>query len=170
LNAGASRHWSGLGIFGVGPQLNSSLAYGYAEVADVLGLSGAQTALFGGEAVDATSVLVRETLYGDATLDGAVDFNDLVRVAQTYNTTLSATTHGWWSHGDFTFDGVCDFNDLVKFAQNYNAAVPTTVPAAGNSQFAHDLAAAFAMVPEPGPGLLAAAVGILATRRRRARR
>ncbi len=32
------------------------------------------------------------TLLGDANLDGVVDFNDLVKLAQNYNTTVSAST------------------------------------------------------------------------------
>ena len=43
---------------------------GYAEASQALGISGAQTASWGGETVDATSVLARYTLLGDATLDG----------------------------------------------------------------------------------------------------
>jgi hypothetical protein len=58
-------------------------------------------------------------LAGDATRDRAVDFNDLVKLAQNYNTTGKV-----WPDGDFNGDGNVDFNDLVILAQNYNTALP----------------------------------------------
>jgi hypothetical protein len=63
-------------------------------------------------------------LGGDANGDRAVDFNDLVKLAQNYNTTSGDKTY---ADGDFTFDGNVDFNDLVVLAQRYN----TSLPAAG---------------------------------------
>jgi hypothetical protein len=56
------------------------------------------------KAVDATSIVVKFTLYGDATLDGKADFNDLVKLAQNFNTTVSATQAGW-SRGQFRRSG-----------------------------------------------------------------
>jgi hypothetical protein len=79
--------------------------------------------MFAGQSVDGTAVVVKFTLYGDATLDGSVDFNDLVKLAQNFNTTQPAA-QGSWSRGDFTFDGMVDFNDLVKLAQHFNTALP----------------------------------------------
>jgi hypothetical protein len=64
-------------------------------------------------------------LAGDANHDRTVDFNDLVRLAQNYNTTGGKT----WADGDFTGDGNVDFNDLVILAQRYNTTLPPT-PAA----------------------------------------
>jgi hypothetical protein len=58
-------------------------------------------------------------LGGDATRDRKVDFNDLVRLAQNYNTTGKV-----WPDGDFNGDGAVDFSDLVILAQNYNTALP----------------------------------------------
>jgi hypothetical protein len=123
---------------------------------------------FLGQTVDPSTVVVRYTLAGDATLDGAVDFNDLVKLAQNYNTTVSTTTESWWNHGDFTYDGVTDFNDLVKLAQNYNTALPTEAVPGAPVNFEADLARAFAVAPEPGT-LSLLAVGALALLRRRNR-
>jgi Dockerin type I domain len=89
-------------------------ALGYAEASDALGLSGADTADFQGQAADATSALVRLTVYGDANLDGVVNFIDLVKLAQNYNGPGEKS----WGQGDFNFDGTVDFVDLVKLAQN----------------------------------------------------
>jgi hypothetical protein len=122
--------------------------------------------------VDATAVLVRHTLLGDATLDGAVDFNDLVRLGQNYNTMVSAVTDGWWSHGDFTYDGVVDFNDLVKLAQNYGSVLPAALRGTA-PDFQNDLAAAaaaLASVPEPTDLAWALAASGCAAQRRRTRR
>jgi hypothetical protein len=71
-------------------------------------------------------------LQGDANHDRSVNFNDLVVVAQNYNTASGAT----FDKGDFTYDGKVDFNDLVILAQRYNttlpapASVPVSAPAA----------------------------------------
>ena len=118
---------------------------GYAEAGDVLGAAGGT---FAGQSVDGSAVLVRYTLSGDANLDGVVDFNDLVRLAQGYNTTVPSTGSGWY-HGDFNYDGGVDFNDLVKLAQNYNSVLPASEIAGAAESFNADLAAAFASVPEP---------------------
>jgi hypothetical protein len=100
-----------------------------------------------------------------------VDFNDLVKLAQNYNTTVSASTDSWWNRGDFTYDGVTDFNDLVKLAQNYNTALPSAAIPGAPVDFQRDLAAAFATVPEPSAALLGvlAACGCAGSRRRRRR-
>jgi autotransporter-associated beta strand protein len=138
---------------------------GYALASDVLGPSGGD---FMGSAADASSVLVRYTLGGDATLNGTVDFNDLARLAQNYNVTDGQRL---WSQGDFTHDGNVDFNDLARMAQNYNTSLPTAADIAvlgAGAAFAEDVARAFAQVPEPGAiGLLGLAACGLAGRRRR---
>jgi hypothetical protein len=81
-------------------------------------------------------------LAGDATRDRVVDFNDLVPLAQNYNT--SGQT---WATGDFTGDGSVDFNDLVVLAQNYNTslgAAPAAVAAAAATGYGESFDVAFA--------------------------
>jgi len=164
-------NWGGTGGIGSSVAANDTgKAVGYAlgnEVALDAGGSGKYLS----QTIDASTVVARFTLAGDATLDGIVDFNDLVKLAQNYNTTVSSTTESWWTHGDFTYDGITDFNDLVKLAQNYNTALPAgalAIPGA-SAAFEADLARAFASVPEPGTlgtlGLVGAAV--MGRRRRR---
>jgi hypothetical protein len=116
-----------------------------------------------GTNVDATTVLARYTLLGDATLDGTVNFNDLVNLAQNYNVVDGSRT---WYNGDFTYDGKVDFNDLVKLAQVYNTSLPTDPVPGAPIGFGADLAAAFASVPEPGT-LSLLAIGACALLRRR---
>jgi hypothetical protein len=160
--------WGGNGISSTLAAIDSSKAVGYAEAGDVLGNDGGG---FAGQAADGSSVLVRFTLAGDATLDGAVDFNDLVRLAQNYNTAVSASSDDWWARGDFTYDGIVDFNDLVKLAQNYNGAAGAAADIPGASgAFDRDLARAFSSVPEPAasiPLLVVLSSLLTPTRRRR---
>jgi hypothetical protein len=97
-------------------------------------------------------------LPGDATFDNAVDFNDLVALARNYNTTGGNA----WAQGDFTFDGNVDFNDLVVLARNYNTAGPGAPVPGAPAGFDRDVAAAFAMVPEPSSAVVLAVTGAVA--------
>src|SRR5439155_17246826 len=98
-NGGA---WNQSGLTSSTAAVTPGGALGYGEAKDVLGLSGNATAIWQGHLADATSILIRYTLAGDANLDGGVDFKDLVKVAQHYN-----TSNGWmfWTDGDFNYDG-----------------------------------------------------------------
>ena len=58
---------------------------GIAEASDVLGLTGAQTAIWQGQTVDATSVLIKYTYGGDANLDGVVDILDYGQIDGSIN-------------------------------------------------------------------------------------
>ncbi|HEY7116991.1 MAG TPA: autotransporter-associated beta strand repeat-containing protein, partial [Tepidisphaeraceae bacterium] len=160
-NAGA---WDGNGITSSSIATNSSLAVGYALSTDVPSASGGT---YLGSNVDTSAVIARTTLSGDADLSDNVDFNDLVKLAQNYNTTDGARN---WIDGDFTYDGNVDFNDLVKLAQNYNTALPApgSIPGA-SAAFETDLARAFAAVPEPGTLGLFGVVGLAVLGRRRRR-
>src|SRR6185503_20634224 len=92
---GSAADWQGLGITSDAAVADpAKRAVGYALSSELLGPSGGS---FMGASVNGTSVLVRMTLPGDATLDGVVDFEDLVRLAQNYN--HSGDVH--WLDGDF---------------------------------------------------------------------
>jgi len=75
-----------------------------------------------------TALAAATAVKGDINFDGVVDFNDLIILAQNYNTTLPVASTGTpdlaWSHGDLNDDGVVDFNDLVLLSQNYNTGTP----------------------------------------------
>jgi hypothetical protein len=64
-------------------------------------------------------------LAGDANHDRAVDFSDLVALAQNYG---GANKN--WDQGDFNGDGLVDFSDLVLLAQHYNVTLPPPPAAA----------------------------------------
>jgi carboxypeptidase D len=59
-------------------------------------------------------------LRGDATGDGAVNFDDLLVLAANYN--QSSKT---FSQGDFNYTGTVDFDDLLLLAARYNSTLPT---------------------------------------------
>jgi hypothetical protein len=66
-------------------------------------------------------------LAGDANRDRKVDFNDLVVLAQNYNTSGRN-----FALGNFNYDpaGKVDFEDLVLLAQRYNTSLPAAAPSA----------------------------------------
>jgi autotransporter-associated beta strand protein len=107
--------WDGAGITSLFvAQMESSLVtLGFDEASAILGAAGGE---FAGEAVDASAVLLRFALKGDADLDADVDFEDLVRVAQHYDVASGMT----WGRGDFDGDGAVTFTDLVPLAQLYD--------------------------------------------------
>jgi autotransporter-associated beta strand protein len=129
-------------------------AIGYAEASAVVASS-----VFG--AVDGTNLLVRHTVVGDSDLNGLVNFNDLLALAQNYNGTGKE-----WYQGDFTgFDGAVDFNDLLALAQNYNGSL--TLNDEFSATFAADFALAVSLTPEPASLLALAGLGGTLLRRRR---
>jgi endoglucanase Acf2 len=114
--------WSGSGIRSSVAAATPGRSIGYGEASE---LSPAALALFGGQPIDGTSVVVGFTAGGDANLDRAVDFQDLVLLAQNYNLLGRS-----WSQGDFTYsgDGAVDFADLVILAQQYGTTVTRPAP------------------------------------------
>jgi hypothetical protein len=104
---------------------------------------------------------LKQTEYGDANLDGAVEFTDLLIVASDYGETT-----GTWAQGDFNGDDVTDFFDLLPVAQNYGT-FPPTVAGGFSTEFIADWNRALALVPEPTALLGVASVATVLVRRRR---
>jgi autotransporter-associated beta strand protein len=153
--------WHGAGIVSAAAAADSTKAVGYALASEVLGAGGGT---FLNVTVDGSAAVARFTFLGDATLDGKVDFTDLVKLAQNYNIVDGSRL---WFTGDFNYDGNVDFADLVKLAQNYNAALPGEPIPGARPGFESDLRAAFATVPEPlTPAWLVTALVLMTSRRR----
>jgi hypothetical protein len=151
LSALGTGNWAGNGITSGLLGSGSAFGIGYAEASTL-----AVTSFMGQTLPDATAILFRYTYRGDSTLDGAVNFNDLLVLAQNYNN-VSGTAR--WDQGDNTYDGNVDFSDLLGLAQNYNLTL--------TGSFAGDWSLAQSMVPEPTTFAALAGAGLLALRRRR---
>jgi len=151
FNAGGAP-WQGGGIVSSTAAANAAMGVGYAEAADVLRITSAQTATFGGQTVDATSVLVRLTRLGDADLDGEVGFADFQRLERGFG--QSGQT---WSSGDFNYDGQVDITDFKLLYANYGQTA--------------DIAAAETVgVPEPSAITFICVTGMTLLRRQRLHR
>ena len=153
----ATADWSGNGITSSSAALQpTKYAIGYAEAASL------NLTTFGGRPVDAEAVVIRYTLKGDADLSGNVNFDDLIKLAQSYNGIDKI-----WINGDFNYDGNVNFDDLIPLAQNYNSALTPLQAAALGSDFAADFALAQSLVPEPTTLGLLGGLATMALRRRR---
>jgi hypothetical protein len=119
VRAGTAGTWNGSsydGITGLGSggSILSSLAQsrrtvlGIATAGQLDGLTGAQTAIWNGQTVSASDVLVKYTYAGDANLDGKVNIDDYGRIDA--NVGQSGSVFGWYS-GDFNFDGKINIDD-----------------------------------------------------------
>lgn len=135
--AGGLGYWRGRianGVAGTGAQLKSSdvggtspLGIGYAY-GNSLGFNTIME-----QPIGADDLLVRVTLKGDANLDRAVTFDDLLSLAQNYGTASAVD----WAQGDFNLSRSVTFDDLLALAQNYGATAamklatpPAATPAA----------------------------------------
>ena len=125
-----------------------------------------------------TSVVIQDTLAGDANLDGTVNFIDLTTVLQNFNVATSS-----FARGDFNHDGIVNFTDLTTVLQNFNISLLPVTPSVVTADAAVladpravSLLKAYNLypsdttaVPEPAStALLALASGALLARRRSA--
>lgn len=120
---------------------DSRKAIGIADTASLTSLTS-----IAGVALDGTAVVARVTYKGDTNLDQAVDFSDLLALAQNYN-----SGSGSWTTGDFNRDAQVNFEDLLALAQNYGASgsVDAIAAAGAGEQFVADWSLAVSLAPEP---------------------
>ena len=109
--------WDGSGIRSTIAAENSTAdhrtAIGYAQNDGTS--SGVNYTTFAGQDVDNTTVLLRYTYYGDATIDGTVNLLDFNRLAGNFNGSGKV-----WGQCDFNYDTNCNLLDFNLYATNYN--------------------------------------------------
>ena len=108
-NGGA---WNGASGIITSSASGSLTTLGVSEAAQKFSLGPTDTALFDGQTVDSTAVLVKFTYGGDANLDGKLDVDDYGRI--DFNVPLGTRN---WFNGDFNYDGVINVDDygIVDF-------------------------------------------------------
>ena len=159
-----------------GPGITSSLAAADARHLTAVGVIQNATAVggttpiyasFDGQPVAASDVLVRDTYYGDADLNGTVNAVDYARVDAGFVNHLTG-----WQNGDFNYDGVVDGSDytLMDNAFNQQQAGTIAAPASLVATPAADLAGGPTPVPEPTSAAAAVAIGSALSLVRRRRR
>lgn len=84
------------------------------------------------------------TEYGDTNLDGAVNFTDLLVVAQHYNHPT-----GGWASGNVDGSPGINFGDLLMIAQNYNFGTLDQDVSTLDATFVADWTLAQSTIPEP---------------------
>jgi len=92
--------------------IRSLLATGLLKAASTLGFADSADGVVTG--LPANSVVIKPAIAGDANLDGKVNFQDLLLLAQHFGAPAAN-----WDQGDFNYDGVVNFNDLLALAQNF---------------------------------------------------
>ena len=140
-------------------------AVGYAEASQLLGLTGVQTTTWAGLPVDATTLLLRYTYYGDLNLDGRVDADDFALLDRGFSKHLTG-----WVNGDVNYDGTVDAADYLltdrSYALNGNPLTPGFL-AAREAQFGPAYIAALEhAVPEPSAIALLTVATVAHMRRR----
>jgi len=138
----ASGAWDGSGIRSGTAANNPRYAVGFAYAHEVL---TEFPATFGNAEIDYFDLLLRGTLFGDATLDGIVNSDDFNRLAASFG-----SSGKFWSAGNFNYDplGVVNSDDFNLLAANFGLSVGPDGPSPA------DWAQLAALVPEPSTGLL----------------
>ena len=104
--------------------LNGQTMLAVGEASDVLGISGSETGMYGGESVDATTVIVKYTWSGDANLDGELNGDDYFAIDSHILQNGSVFGFGI---GDFDLNGELNGDDYflidsnILFAQGHGA-------------------------------------------------
>lgn len=163
-NGGA---WTGAGVTSSAAQAdpNHATAVGYAEASQLLGLTGPQTATWAGLPVDATTLLLRYTYYGDLNLDGRVGADDYALLDRGFGAHRSG-----WVNGDVNYDGTVDAADYLLTDRSYALNGSRLTPgflAAREAQFGPAYIAALEhAVPEPSVVALLTMAAVVHMRRR----
>jgi len=123
----ASGAWNGPGIsssaaalIAANPSNPHQAALGFAEASSLF----AGDAVFAGQNIDTTTLLIKYTWSGDANLDGLVNALDFNALASNFG----GTTGELWNQGDFNYDGVTNTADFTALASNFNQPALASAP------------------------------------------
>jgi hypothetical protein len=119
--AGGGGLWSGSGIVTSSAGSGNLTTIGFATAATLLGLGDGETALWQGQTVDASAVLVKYTYGGDANLDGKINIDDYGRIDS--NVGRNGSVFGWYN-GDFNYDGNINIDDYGIIDANIGVQGP----------------------------------------------
>jgi hypothetical protein len=128
---------------GTGGSIDSSAAAADTTYLSAIGIAlGSQFAgtTLDGQAPGAFDVLIRDTYYGDANVDGKVDGSDYSKIDSGF----LAHSVGW-ANGDFNYDGVVDGSDYTLIDNAFNQqnspfGTPTAEVATPTAQIAGPVA------------------------------
>jgi hypothetical protein len=113
--------WNGNGIMSTLAQSSSvKTAIGFAEAS---ALFSTFPATYAGQTIDSTTILLRYTVPGDATMDGKTDILDFNQLASNFG--KAGMT---WRQGDFNYDGAVNISDFNLLAGSFGKSVPSTQP------------------------------------------
>jgi hypothetical protein len=166
--------WGGNGItttgwVGIGSQ-PTGLAY--VEAARLFDLGPGGTATFGATTVDATTVLIKYTWYGDINFDGVVNADDYARMDRSFADGVAPGAAGWFD-GDFDYDGNLTTADYMRMDVSFGVQSGALSPGFLEGREARFGAAyvseLVASVPEPGVVGLATPLLLLVGKRVRGR-
>jgi hypothetical protein len=152
-----SGSWNGTGIvtsMSAAQGATGLTTLAVAAASDVLGLAPGDTAMWSGETVSSTDMLVKYTYAGDADLSGAINADDYFQIDK--NVGSDSPT---FFKGDFNYDGQINGDDYYVIDSNFVQQ---------NTVFSAPLAEGVSSVPEPA-GVLMVALASVATLRRRRR-
>jgi hypothetical protein len=126
--------WAGTGITSSNAKnhVPKTTTLGAMEASEFKTLYG-PTAMFDGQPIDSTAVLIKYTYYGDANFDGKVNFDDYARIDAGFNAGRTG-----WLNGDFSADGKVNFDDyaLIDAAFNGQSGTLGHLPLNGGGRLA----------------------------------
>ena len=110
--------WNGPGIMTSMTNAAAGLTgLGVGEAKDLMGLREGETAVWDGQTIDATTVILKYTYAGDGNLDGVIDGGDYGLID---NNVQIPGAFGYFN-GDFNYDGVVDGGDYGIIDNNIQA-------------------------------------------------
>jgi hypothetical protein len=156
-NGGSGGRWTGQGIITAESQAATGnlTTLGIAAAAQVKSIAPTATAVWSGETVTGSDVLIMYTYGGDANLDGKINVDDYGHIDSSIGIGLTG-----WFNGDFNYDGKINVDDYGIIDFNIGIQGPPFSTAGSSS------ALPTTAVPEPVVVAVTTFAGALRRRRR----